>query len=194
MKFRVGGDNRNGSVSVKGSGKGDPREDSYNVDPGQGRYKKIARTLAERAAAGSGTVSATLETYSEFLGYANNECTGFAFKSKGTIVPPADPQATALGLVQESIWMNFRVEQPGKVQLKASVESDLDIAEVFLQGPAFAKPVRIYDDYDKALDLDKPGEYSLRGGYRLSVQFPNSGLGGRPLTVEIEARLIPTSS
>ena len=85
--------------------------------------------------------------------------------------------------------MNIRIDQPGKVQLTASVLSDLDIAEVMLEGPSFAKPVRIYDEYDKTLDITKPGEYSLRGGYQLSVRFPNTGLGGRPLTVEIEATL-----
>lgn len=190
MKFRVNGDNRNGSVSAKSGNKSEPREDNYNIDPSQ-RYRKLSRVLSEKAGSGTATVSASLETSSEFLGYANGECTGLTFKSKGTIGPPRDAAAVAVGIVQESIWMNIRIDQPGKVQLTASVLSDLDIAEVMLEGPSFAKPVRIYDEYDKTLDITKPGEYSLRGGYQLSVRFPNTGLGGRPLTVEIEATLAP---
>jgi hypothetical protein len=87
--------------------------------------------------------------------------------------------------------MNIRIEQTGKVQLTASVVSDLDIAEVLLEGPSFAKPVKIYDDYDKTLDITKPGDYRLKGGYQLSAEFPNTGLGGRPITVEITAKLTP---
>lgn len=192
MKFHVGGDNRNGSVSVKSGNKGEPRDDNYNIDPSQ-KYRKLSRVLSEKAGSGNAVVSATLETSSEFVGYANGECTGLALKSKGTISPPQDPAAVAVGIVQESIWMNIRIDQPGKIQLTASVLSDLDIAEVMLQGPSFDKPVRIYDDYDQTLNITKPGEYSLRSGYQLSVRFPNSGLGGRSIVVEIEARLTPAS-
>ena len=187
MKFRVNGDNRNGSVSAK-SGKADPREAYYNVDPGK-PYAKVERRLAERAGSGGAVVGASLDTFSEFVGYANGECTGLTFQSKGTITPPTDAAATAVAVVNESIWMNFRVDQPGRIRLNAVVNADLDIAEVSLQGPSFAKPLRIYDDYDKVLEITKPGDYSLRGGYQLSVRFPNSGLGGRPLTIEIAAAL-----
>lgn len=190
MKFRVGGDNRNGSVSVKSGNKGEPRDDNYNIDPSL-RYRKFARVLSEKAGSGNATVSATLDTSSDFLSYANGECNGLWFRSKGTIGPPQDPAAVAVGIVQESIWMNFRIDKPGKIELDASVVSDLDIAEVFLEGPSFTKAIRIYDDYRQTLDITKPGEYILRGGYQLSVRFPNSGLGGRPITVEIEALLTP---
>lgn len=192
MKFRVGGDNRNGSISVKSGNKGEPRDDNYNIDPSE-PYRKLNRVLSEKAGSGNAVVSVTLETSSEYIGYANGECSGLAMKSKGTITPPQDPNAVAVGIVQESIWMNIRIEQPGKVQLTATVLSDLDIAEVLLQGPSFDKPIKIYDDYDQTLDITKPGEYSLRGGYQLSVRFPNSGLGGRAISVEIEARLTPAS-
>jgi|ERR1044071_7037026 hypothetical protein len=190
MKFKVGGDNRNGSVSVKIGTKGDSRDDSYNIDPSK-RYSKFNRVLSERAGTGNAIVSATLDTSSEFIGYANNECDGLALKSKGTIVPPQDSAAVAQGIIQESIWMNIRIEQACKVHLTTTVASDLDIAEVMFQGPSFAAPVKIYDDYDKTLDITKPGEYSLRCGYQLSARFPNTGLGGRPIVCEIEARLTP---
>jgi hypothetical protein len=192
MKFLVGGDNRNGSISVK-SGKSDPREDHYNITPGENQHRKLNRVLSQRAGTGSGLIAARLETSSEFIGYANNECLGLTFTSKGTIELPQDQAAVGHAIVQESIWMNIRIEQTGKVLLVASVLSDLDIAEVSLQGPSFAKPVRIYDDYDQTLDITKPGEYSLRGGYQLSVKVPASGLGGRPITVEINAKLTPAS-
>lgn len=186
MKFKTAGDNRNGSVSVKSGRKGDARGDNYNVDPSQ-QYKKINRKLSEQA----GSIAASLETESEFIGYANGECSGLALKSKGTITPPKDATAQGHATVQESIWMNIRIEQTGKVQLTASVVSDLDIAEVTLEGPSFAKAVKIYDDYDKTLDITKPGDYRLKGGYQLSAEFPNTGLGGRPITVEITAKLTP---
>ncbi|MEN3330746.1 MAG: hypothetical protein V7641_111 [Blastocatellia bacterium] len=191
MKFIVGGDNRNGSISVR-SGKSDPRDDNYNITS-ENRYRKINRVLSERAGSGSGAISARLETSSEYINYANHECTGLAFTSKGTVELPQDQAATGHAIVQESIWMNIRIEQTGKVQLVASVLSDLDIAEISLQGPSFAKPVRIYDETDQTLDITKPGEYSLRGGYQLSVKVPASGLGGRPITVEINAKLTPVS-
>src|SRR4051794_38123107 len=89
MKFRTGGANRNGGVSVKSGRKPDARDDSYNVDPSQ-KYKKITRKLSERAGTGGAMISVSLETESEFIGYANNECNGLALKSKGTITPPQD--------------------------------------------------------------------------------------------------------
>lgn len=193
MKFNVGGDNRNGSVSVKSGDKSAPREDNYNVVPGENKYKKITRVLAERDGSGDRAIGVRLETSSEFIGYANHECTGLTFTSKGTVEMPQDATAVGVAIIRESIWMNIRIDQPGKVQLTASVLSDLDIAEVTLQGPSFDKPVRIFDDYDQTLNITKPGEYSLRGAYQLSVRLPNSGLGGRPLNVEIQARLTPAS-
>ena len=188
MKFGVGGDNRNGSVSVKSGSKGEPRDDNYNIDPSR-KYRKLSRVLSEKAGSGNAIVSATLDTSSDFNGYANLECDGLSFHSKGTITPPQDSAAVAVGIVQESIWMNIRIDKPCKVELVASVNSDLDIAEVMLEGPSFAKPIRIYDEYSQKLNITKPGNYSLKGGYQLSVRFPNSGLGGRAITVEIQARL-----
>lgn len=190
MKFRVGGDNRNGSVSVKSGNKGEPRDDNYNIDPSQ-KYRRLTRVLSEKAGSGNAIVSATLDTGSDFNGYANGECDGLSFSSKGTITPPQDSAAVAVGIVQESIWMNIRIDKPCKVELVASVNSDLDIAEVMLEGPSFAKPIRIYDEYSQVLDITKPGDYTLKGGYQLSVRFPNSGLGGRAITVKIGARLTP---
>lgn len=190
MKFRVGGDNRNGSVSVKSGSKGEPRDDNYNIDPSQ-KYRRLSRVLSEKAGSGNAIVSATLDTSSDYNGYANNECDGLSFRSKGTITPPQDPAAVAVAIVQESIWMNIRIDKPCKVELVASVNSDLDIAEVTLEGPSFAKPIRIYDDYAQTLDITQPGDYRLKGGYQLSIRFPNSGLGGRAITVEIQARLTP---
>lgn len=192
MKFRVGGDNRSGSISVKSGNKGEPRDDNYNIDPSR-KYRKLSRVLSEKAGSGNTIVSATLDTSSDFIGYANGECDGLSFKSKGTITPPQDSAAVAVGIVQESIWMNIRIDKPCKVELAASVNSDLDIAEVMIEGPSFAKPIRIYDEYRQMLDITKPGDYSLKGGYQLSVRFPNSGLGGRAITVEIEAQLTPQS-
>jgi len=191
MKFTTGGDNRNGSVSAKAS-KADPREDNYNVDPSK-RYAKIKRTLSERDGAGAGQIEVTLETSSEFVGFRkeNYECAGLTFTSKGTIKLPQDAQATATGVVQESISMGVRIAQAGKVHLTASVLSDMDIAEVRLQGPSFDK--RIYDDFDDTLDITTPGEYILKGAYQLAVRTPNASLGGRPISVEIQATLTPVS-
>jgi hypothetical protein len=87
--------------------------------------------------------------------------------------------------------MNIRIDKPCRVELVATVSSDLDIAEVVLEGPSFAKPIRIYDNYSQVLDITKPGDYSLKGGYQLSVRFPNSGLGGRAITDKMQARLTP---
>lgn len=187
MKFTTGGDNRNGSVSVKAS-KAEPREDNYNVDPSN-RYAKIKRTLSERDGAGAAQMEVTLETSSEFVGFRkdNYECTGLTFTSKGTIKLPQDAKATATGVVHESISMGVRIAQAGKVHLSASILSDMDIAEVRLQGPSFDK--RVYDDFDDTLDIKTPGDYILKGAYQLAVQTPNAGLGGRPITVEIQATL-----
>ncbi|HEU4388510.1 MAG TPA: hypothetical protein VFV34_11980 [Blastocatellia bacterium] len=188
MKIRVGGDNRNGSVSVKSGTRGDARDENYNIDPSL-RYQKIKRVLSQKSGSSKQVITATLDTMSEFLSYADGECNGLWFHSKGTVEGPLDPAAVGHGIVQESIWMNFRLEAPAEIELDAHVTSDLDIAEVMLQGPQFDKPVRIYDESRQTYKITKPGDYSLRGGYQLSVRYPNSGLGGRPITVEIEALL-----
>jgi hypothetical protein len=110
----------------------------------------------------------------------------------GTIKPPQDATATAVGVVQDSISMGFRVEKACKVHLTATVLSDMDVAEVRVDGPAFtAKPVRVFDDFDDTLVIDKPGEYYLKGAYQLNVRTPNSSLGGRPISVEMQATLTP---
>lgn len=189
MKFTTGGDNRNGSVSAKAS-KSEPREDYYNIDPSN-RYVNIKRTLSQRDGTGTGQIEVTLETSSEFVGFRkeNYECTGLTFTSKGTIQLPQDANAKARGVIQESISMGIRIAQAGKVHLTASVLSDMDIAEVRLQGPSFDK--RIYDDFDDTLDIKTPGDYILKGAYQLAVETPNAGLGGRPISVEIQATLKP---
>ena len=191
MKFNTASDNRSGSVSAR-AGKGDAREENYNVDPSN-RYAKIKRTLSQRDGAGAGQIEATLETSSEFLGFRkeNYECSGLTFTSKGTITLPQDAKAAGTGVVQESISMGVRINQAGKVRLTASVLSDLDIAEVRLQGPSFDK--RVYDDFDDTLDITTPGDYILKGAYQLAVRLPNSSLGGRPISVEIQATLAPAS-
>lgn len=72
------------------------------------------------------------------------------------------------------------------------VLSDMDVAEVRVDGPSFAeKPVRVFDDFDDTLVIDKPGEYYLRGAYQLNVRTPNPSLGGRPIAVEMQATLTP---
>ena len=192
MRFLVGSDNRAGSISVK-VGKPDPRDDSYNVDPGR-RYGRITRTLSESAGTGTGQVTVSLETSSEFVGYqkATLDCAGLTFTSKGTIKVPQDAAAQGRGVVHESISMGFRVVQAGDVQLTASVLSDLDIVDLRLTGPALPKPIRVLDDYDETLNL-KPGEYMLKGSYQLAVTLPDSSLGGRPLVVEMKATLKPVS-
>jgi hypothetical protein len=188
----VGSDNRSGSITAKGGDKSDPRDDNYNVDPGK-RFGKVTRTLAERGGTGDGQIEVSLETSSEFAGFQKEkyECDRLVFKSKGTIKLPKDAKAQALGVVQDSIAMGFRVEQPCKVQLTATVMSDMDVAEIRLQGPSFDTPIRIYDDYDGTLDITVAGEYILKGAYQLNVRLPNTSLGGRPLTVEMEATLSP---
>jgi hypothetical protein len=191
MKLRVSTDNRSGSVSAK-AGKPDAREDNYNVDPSK-RYAKIARTLSERAGSGAGEIVSTVETSSEYVGFQKEtyECASLTFKSNATIKLPTDSASVALGVVHDSISMGFRVERPCKVHLTATALSDMDVAEVRLEGPSFDKPLRIFDDFDDTLDLTKPGEHYLRGAYQLSVRTPNPSLGGRPLAVEMRATLTP---
>jgi hypothetical protein len=191
MKFNTASDNRAGSVSAR-AGKADARQDNYNVDPSK-RYAKIGRTLSARDGAGAGQIEATLETSSEFAGFRKEsyECSGLTFTSKGTIKLPQDAKAAGTGVVQESISMGVRINEAGKVRLTASVISDMDIAEVRLQGPSFDK--RVYDDFDDTLDITTPGEYILKGAYQLAVRLPNAGLGGRPISVEIQATLTPAS-
>jgi hypothetical protein len=193
MKLRVSTDNRAGAVTAK-AGKADARDADYNVDPGSGRYRKITRTLSETDGSGAGQINVTLETSSEFVGFVKDsfECDSLAFKSKGVIKLPSDPASQALGVVQDSIAMGFRVERACRLHLTASVLSDMDVAEVKLMGPAFGdKPVRVFDDFDDTVEITKPGDYELRGAYQLSVRLPNPGLGGRPISVEMQATLKP---
>lgn len=192
MKLRVSTDNRGGSVSVK-SGKADSRDDSYNLDPSR-RYSRVTRTLSERAGSGGAQMTVQLETSSEFVGFVKDsyECDSLTFRSVATITPPQDAAAAATGVVQDSISMGFRVEKACRVRLTATVLSDMDVAEVRVDGPAFAaKPVRVFDDFDDTLVIDKPGEYYLKGAYQLNVRTPNTGLGGRPIAVEMQATLTP---
>jgi hypothetical protein len=192
MKLRVSTDNRGGSISVK-SGKGDPRDGNYNIDPSL-RYSKLTRTLAEAAGSGGAQMSVKLETSSEFVGFRKEsyECDSLTFKSVGTITLPPDQAATATGVVQDSISLGFRVEKSCKVRLTATVLSDMDVAEVRVDGPAFAaQPIRVFDDFDDVLSIDKPGEYYLKGAYQLNVRTPNPSLGGRPIAVEMQATLTP---
>jgi hypothetical protein len=192
MKLRVSTDNRAGSVSVK-VGKPDARDANYNIDPSR-RYVKVTRTLSETAGSGGGQMTVTLETASEFVGFqsASYECDSLTFKSVGTIKLPQDAAAAATGVVQDSISMGFRVEKSCKVRLTATVLSDMDVAEVRVDGPSFsAKPVRVFDDFDDTLVIDKPGEYYLKGAYQLNVRTPNTSLGGRPISVEMQATLTP---
>lgn len=51
--------------------------------------------------------------------------------------------------------------------------------------------MRVFDDFDDAVEITKPGDYELRGAYQLNVRTPNSGLGGRPIFVEMQATLKP---
>ena len=193
MKLRVSTDNRGGAVTAKAGSRGDARDDNYNIDPSK-RYGKLTRTLSVADGAGTGQVSSTLETSSEFVGFVKDsyECDSLAFKSVGTIKIPSDPAAVTVGVVQDSISLGFRVEKACKVHLTATVLSDMDVAEVRVDGPAFAaKPVRVFDDFDDTLVIDKPGEYYLRGAYQLNVRTPNTSLGGRPISVEMQATLTP---
>jgi hypothetical protein len=193
MKLKVSVDNRSGSVTAK-SGKADARDDNYNVDPGSGRYKKITRTLSVSDGSGAGQISVTLETTSDFMGFVKDsyECDSLAFKSVGTIKLPSDSASQGVGVVHDSIAMGFRVERACKVHLTASVISDMDVAEVKLMGPGIKDgAVRVFDDFDDTIEISKPGDYELRGAYQLSVRLPNSGLGGRPISVEMQATLKP---
>ena len=192
MKLRVSTDNRGGAVTAK-AGKADARDDNYNIDPSK-RYGKLARTLSETSGSGTGQINSTLETSSEFVGFVKDsyECDSLTFKSVGTIKLPQDAAAQALGVVQDSISMGFRVEKPCRIHLTATVLSDMDVAEVRVDGPSFsAKPVRVFDDFDDTLVIDRPGEYYLKGAYQLNVRTPNPSLGGRPIVVEMQATLKP---
>jgi len=201
-KLRVTVDNRAGAVTAKAGSRGDARDENYNVDPGSGRYKKITRTLSQASGTGASQISSTLETSSEFVGFDKNvyECDSLAFKSAGTIKLPTDTAAEALGVVQDSIAMGFKVASACKLHLTATVFSDMDVAVVKLRGPQFReevnsqlvdKPLTVYDDFDKEIEITKPGDYELRGEYQLNVRTPNSSLGGRPITVEMQATLKP---
>jgi hypothetical protein len=65
-------------------------------------------------------------------------------------------------------------------------------AVVTLMGPQFGdKPVKVFDDFDEDVEITKPGDYELRGAYQLNVRTPNESLGGRPITVEMQAKLTP---
>ena len=192
MRLRVSTDNRGGSISVK-SGRGDSRDDNYNIDPSR-RYSKLTRTLSEAMGSGGAQMSVKLETSSEFVGFQKEsyECDSLTFKSVGTITLPQDQTTAATGVVQDSISLGFRVEKSCKVRLTATVLSDMDVAEVRVDGPSFAaQPVRVFDDFDDVLTIDKPGEYYLKGAYQLNVRTPNPGLGGRPIAVEMQAKLTP---
>ena len=194
MKLRVTVDNRGGAVTAKAGDRGDARDANYNIDPGSGRYRKVSQTLSETASAGGAQISSTLETSSEFVGFVKDsyECDSLAFRSVGTIRLPSDAGAVALGVVQDSIAMGFRVERACRVHLTASVVSDMDVAEVKLTGPGIKDgAVRVYDDFDEEVELSKPGDYELRGAYQLNVRTPNAGLGGRPISVEMQATLKP---
>jgi hypothetical protein len=194
MKLRVSVDNRSGAVTAKAGSRGDARDANYNVDPGSGRYKKITRTLSETAGSGVAQISATLETTSEFVGFNKEvyECDALEFKSVGVIKLPSDAAAQALGVVQDSIAMGFRVERACTVRLTASVMSDMDVAEVKLMGPGIKDgAVRVFDDFDDNVEIGKPGDYELRGAYQLNVRTPNTSLGGRPISVEMQATLKP---
>jgi hypothetical protein len=192
-KLRVTVDNRGGAVTAKAGGS-DARDSNYNVDPGSGRYKKIARTLSEAGGSGAGQITATLETSSEFVGFNKDvyECDSLAFRSVGTIKLPSEPSTQALGVVQDSIALGFRVERACRVHLTATVMSDMDVAEVKLMGPGIKDgAVRVFDDFDEEVEISKPGDYELRGAYQLNVRTPNTSLGGRPISVEMQATLKP---
>lgn len=188
MTFAVGGATRAGAVSVRSGSKSDPKQEDFNVDPGSGIYRPIQRRLA--VSAGSGLISAELSTSSEFLRFANNQCEGVTFQSEGTIRLPNDLSAVALGVVEDNVRMGLRFDKGIKVRLQATVLADLDIVEIELLGPQFAKtPLRINDNYDKILDITQAGEYVLKGSYQLAVKLPNTSLGGREIKIEMRATL-----
>jgi len=189
MSFPVGGSTRGGAVSVRGAHKENPREQSFNLDPGAGIYRPVDRKLS--VSMGAGSISAELQTSSEFTRFNDNtkRCDGLVFKSKGTVVLPSDLSVTALGVVEDNIRMGFRVEKSMKLHLAARVLADLDIVEIELSGPQFSTPIRINDDFDRVLEIAKPGSYLLKGSYQLSVKLPNTGLGGRDIQIEMSATL-----
>ena len=189
VRFGVNSDNRGGAVTAQAGGESDPRTNSYNNDPGENPYGKIQRRLSETDGAGTKQISATLVTNSEFVGYSKGECSGLTFSSQGSVGLPADSSTVALGIVQDRIEMGIRIQQTGKVRLTAAVVADVDIVEISFSGPSFDTPIKIYDTYDKTLDITKPGEYSLRGGYQLAVRTPNPSLGGRAISVQMQATL-----
>ena len=192
-KLRVTVDNRGGAVTAKAGSRGDARDDNYNIDPSK-RYVKLARTLSVTDGPDAKQISSTLETTSEFVGFAKDsyECDSLAFKSVGAIKLPSDPAAEALGVVQDSIALGFKVERPCRVHLFVYVMSDMDVAEVKLMGPGIkGGAVRVFDDFDDTVEITKPGDYELRGAYQLNVRTPNSSLGGRPISVEMQATLKP---
>ena len=193
MKLRVTVDNRGGAVTAKAGSRGDARDDNYNIDPSR-RYAKLTRTLSEASGSGGAQITSTLETSSEFVGFVKDsyECDSLAFRSVGTIKLPSDAAAEALGVVQDSVALGFRVERACRLRLTASVVSDMDVAVVTLMGPQFGdKPVKVFDDFDDDVEITKPGDYELRGAYQLSVRTPNPSLGGRPISVEMQATLKP---
>jgi hypothetical protein len=191
MKFLTNSDNRGGNVLAQAGTKADPRQSGYNVDPGENEFGRIARKLTQLDGAGTAAISATLDTVSEFQGYAQGACKGLTFSSKGMVTLPGDPSSTAMGIVQDRISMGVRIMKKGKVRLVASVVADLDIVEIKLQGPQFPTPISIYDAYDQTFDITKAGEYTLTGSYQLAAKLPNTNFGGRQLAVEMHATLSP---
>jgi hypothetical protein len=188
MTFAVAGATRSGAVSVRSGSKADPKDENFNVDPGDNIYRPVQRRLTRSA--GTGLISAQLVTSSEFTRFADNKCEGVAFKSEGTIGLPNDLSGVALGVVEDNIRMGLRFEKGMKVRLQATVLADLDIVEIELLGPQFTKaPLRINDAYNKVLDIAEPGIYTLKGSYQLVVKLPNAGLGGREIKVEMRATL-----
>jgi len=193
MKLRVTVDNRGGAVTAKAGSRGDARDANYNIDPSK-RYSKLARTLSESSGSGGSQITSTLETSSEFVGFVKDsyECDSLAFKSVATIKLPSDSAAEALGVVQDSIALGFKVERACKVHLFVYVMSDMDVAVVTLKGPGIKDgALSVYDDFDGEVEITKPGDYELRGAYQLNVRTPNASLGGRPISVEMQATLKP---
>jgi hypothetical protein len=191
MKFLTNSDNRGGNVLAQAGSKSDPRQGGYNVDPGENQFGRVARKLTQSDGSGNSAISATLDTSSEFQGYAQGSCTGLTFSSKGMVTLPGDQTSTAMGIVQDRISMGVRIKDAGKVRLVASVVADLDIVEIKLQGPQFPTPISIYDTYDQTFDITKAGEYTLTGSYQLAAKLSNSNFGGRQLAVEMHATLSP---
>jgi hypothetical protein len=191
MKFLTNSDNRGGKVLAQAGGASDPRESGYNVDPGENEFARIARKLTQSDGSGTSALSATLDTASEFQGYAQGACKGLTFSSRGIVTLAGDRSLSALGIVQDRISMGVRIVEAGKVRLVASVVSDLDVVEIKLQGPQFPTPISIYDAYDQTFDITKAGEYTLIGSYQLAARLPNTNFGGRQLAVEMRATLSP---